>query len=71
MESIARKINIALAKRDMNKLQLCKRINVASGNLSNMLNRDTYKTDVLEKMVNSLGYNLEIYLVDQETGEKI
>lgn len=71
MESVAKKINIALAKKEMNKVQLCDKIKMASGNLSNMLNRDTYKTDILENIVNALGYNLEINLVDQETGERI
>jgi DNA-binding Xre family transcriptional regulator len=71
MDSIAKKINIALATKEMNKVQLCEKVNIASGNLSNMLNRDTYKTDVLERIVDAIGYKLEIKLVDKETGEKI
>lgn len=71
MESLAKKINIALAKKEMNKVQLCDKIKMSSGNLSNMLNRDTYKTSVLEKMVNAIGYDLEINLINRETGERI
>ena len=71
MESITRKIKIALAKKELNQTELCELIKMKKSNLSNIFDRDTYKTDVLEKLVNSLGYNLEINLVDQETGEKI
>ena len=71
MESITRKIRIALAKKELNQTELCSLINMKKSNLSLILDRDTYKTDVLEKLANALGYNLEINLVDQETGEKI
>jgi len=71
MDSIAKKIKIALVNKDMNQSDLCKQINYTTGNLSKMLKRDTYKTDELEKLVNGIGYNLEITLIDKITGEKI
>jgi DNA-binding Xre family transcriptional regulator len=71
MDSIAKKIKIALVNKDMNQSDLCKQINYTTGNLSKMLKRDTYKTDELEKIVNSIGYNLEITLIDKITDEKI
>jgi DNA-binding Xre family transcriptional regulator len=71
MESIAKKIKIALVTKDMNQSDLCKQINYTTGNLSKMLKRDTYKTDELEKVVNGIGYNLEITLIDKITGERI
>lgn len=71
MESIAKKIKLALVTKDMNQSDLCKQIDYSTGNLSKMLKRDTYKTDELEKIVNGIGYNIEINLVDQITGEKI
>jgi hypothetical protein len=55
----------------MNQSDLCKKINYTTGNLSKMLKRDTYKTDELEKIVNGIGYDIEITLIDKITGERI
>lgn len=71
MDSIAKKIKIALVTKDMNQSDLCKKLEYTTGNLSKMLKRDTYKTDELEKIVNGIGYDLEITLIDKITGEKI
>jgi len=71
MDSITRKINVALAKKDMKRVDLAAKINMKTSNLSTLLDRDTYKTDVLEKMVKAIGYKLEINFIDEETGEKI
>jgi DNA-binding Xre family transcriptional regulator len=71
VDSIARKIKMALASKDMNQSDLCKQINYTTGNLSKMLKRDTYKTDELEKIVNGIGYDIEITLIDKITGERI
>lgn len=65
------KIKIALDNKNMTQQQLCERIGYTTGNLSKMLSRGTFKTTELEKIANGIGYNLEINLVDQETGEKI
>jgi len=71
MDSITRKINVALAKKDMKRVDLAAKINMKTSNLSTLLDRDTYKTDVLEKMASAIGYKLEINFIDEETGEKI
>jgi predicted XRE-type DNA-binding protein len=65
------KIKIALDNKKMTQQQLCEIIGYTTGNLSKMLSRGTFKTTELEKIVNGIGYNLEINLVDQETEEKI
>jgi len=36
-----------------------------------MLSRGTFKTTELEKIVNGIGYDLEITLIDKNTGEKL
>ena len=69
--TVSQKIKIALDNKNMTQLQLCEKIGYTSGNLSKMLSRGTYKTTELEKIVNGIGYNLEINLVDQESQEKI
>jgi hypothetical protein len=65
------KIKIALDNKQMTQLQLCSKINYTSGNLSKMLSRGTFKTTELEKIVNGIGYDLEITLIDKITGERI
>ena len=69
--TVTQKINIALDNKHMTKLQLCEKIGYTSGNLSKMLNRGTFKTTELEKIAEGLGCDLEINLIDKETGEKI
>ena len=71
MVSIAKKIKKALIERDMTQADLCKKMNYNEGNLSKMLNRDTYKTDFLEQIAKNLGYEMEITFIDKQTGEKI
>lgn len=71
MESIAKKIKIALVKKDMNQKEFCQKSGRDNGNFTKLLQRDTYKTDDLEKIANDLGYSLEINFVDNETNEKI
>jgi transcriptional regulator with XRE-family HTH domain len=65
------KIKIALDNKQMTQLQLCDKIGYTSGNLSKMLSRGTFKTTELEKIVNGIGYKLEITLIDEITGERI
>jgi hypothetical protein len=65
------KIKIALDNKQMTKLQLCNKIGYTSGNLSKMLSRGTFKTTEIGKIANGIGYDLEINLVDRESGEKI
>jgi transcriptional regulator with XRE-family HTH domain len=71
MESIAKKIKIALVKKDMNQKEFCKKSGRDNGNFTKILQRDTFKTDELEKIAADLGYSLEINLIDNETSEKI
>lgn len=71
MDSIAKIIKKALIERDMTQADLCKKMNYNEGNLSKMLNRDTYKTDFLEIIAKNLDYELEINFIDKNTGNKI
>ena len=71
MNSISKTIRKALVERDMSQADLCKKMQYNEGNLSKMLNRDTYKTDFLENIADNLGYNLEINFIDKHTGEKL
>jgi DNA-binding Xre family transcriptional regulator len=71
MESVARKINIALAKNDMKRIDLAKKIGMIDTNFYQLLKKDRYKTDVLENIANAMGYDLEISFIDRETGERI
>ena len=69
--TVSQKIKIALDNKQMTQLQLCDKIGYTSGNLSKMLSRGTFKTTELEKIVNGIGYDLEINLIDKITGEKM
>jgi len=67
MQSIADKINNILIKKKMTKMQLCRKINYASGNFSNMQKRDTYMTDVLQKIAYSMDCTLEINFIENDS----
>jgi DNA-binding Xre family transcriptional regulator len=71
MESIAHKIDIALAKSKMNRSELAEKIGKEKSNLSLILKRDTYKTTELEKIALAMGYELEISFIHPETKERI
>lgn len=71
MESLAKKIKIALVKKDMNQKEFCEKSGRDNGNFTKVLQRDKFKVEELEKIANDLGYDLEINLVDNKTGEKI
>lgn len=71
MESMTKKIKIALVKMDMNQNEFCTKTNRDDGNFSKQLKRDNYKISELESIAEDLGYSLEINLIDKITGEKI
>jgi transcriptional regulator with XRE-family HTH domain len=71
MESLAKKIKIALVKKDMNQKEFCKKSGRDNGNFTKVMQRDKFKVEELEKIANDLGYTLEINFIDNETGEKI
>lgn len=71
VQSIAYKIDIALAKAKMNRSELADKVGYSKSNLSAMIKRDTYKTGELEKIAQSMGYELEINFVNPITGERI
>jgi len=71
MESITKKIKIALIKKDMNQIEFCKKTTRDNGNFTKMLQRDNFKIGELEKIAADLGYSLEINLIDNKSGEKI
>jgi DNA-binding Xre family transcriptional regulator len=65
MKSIAKQIDIELIKRDMKRKDLAKLLGIAETNLSMMLNRDTYKTETLQKIADVLGCELVISFLDK------
>jgi transcriptional regulator with XRE-family HTH domain len=71
MESLAKKIKIALVKKDMNQKEFCQKSGRDNGNFTKVMQRDKFKVEELEKIANDLGYSLEINFIDNETGEKI
>jgi len=71
MESIAKKLKIALLKKDMNQKEFCDKNNIDEGNFSRKLKQDKFVKNELIVFANALGYNVKIVLIDQETGEEI
>ena len=71
MESIAKKIKIALVKKDMNQKEFCQKSGRDNGNFTKLLQKDKFKVEELEKIAADLGYSIEVNLIDNETGEKI
>ena len=62
---ISKKIKRCLLYHDMKQADLCTKTKIASGNLCNMLKRNTFKTQELEKIADAMGYELEINFVDK------
>lgn len=71
MESMTKKIKIALVKKDMNQKEFCQKTDRDNGNFTKVLQRDKFKVEELEKIANDLGYTLEINFIDKISGEKI
>ena len=71
MESIAKKIKIACAKKDTNATQLAAKLELSKENFHAQLKRDNFRTNDIIKIAEALGYDVEANFIDKETKEKV
>jgi len=71
MESITAKIQSIMKIKKLSTLQLSKLLNRVRCNLEFTMDNGTYKIKDLERIANTLDYDLEINFIDRITGEKI
>ena len=70
MESIAKKIKIACVKKDTNVTQLAGKLELSKENFHAQLKRDNFRTNDIERIADTLGYDVEMNFIDRETREK-
>lgn len=68
--SMAKKIKILLAHKDMTITKLAEKLNVSQPNLSNKMKRDNFSEKELEEIAKVLGVQYEGFFI-LEDGEKI
>ena len=71
MESVSKKIKVACVKKDTNVTQLAAKLELSKENFHAQLKRDNFRTNDIEKIADTLGYNVEINFIDRETNERV
>lgn len=69
--SVSQKIRIVMLKKNVSLSELAKRLETSPQNLNGKLQRDSFSEKTLQMIASALGCNVEINLVDEETGEKL
>ena len=68
----AKKLKMALVSKDLTTKDFCQNvISVAPSNFSNKTKRNNFNESEMRYYCSKLGYELEISLVNKETGERI
>ena len=71
IESVTKKIKLACVQKDTNVTQLAAKLELSKENFHAQLKRDNFRTNDIEKIAGTLGYDVEVNFIDKETKDKI
>lgn len=59
-----------LVEKDMNTVELAKRLNCGTANIYNKYKRNNFSLNEVEEIADALGCDLKISFIDRETGRE-